>query len=227
MDIQKLLAEIPLFEDMSPSDLAIVAEHVRLRRLREGDTILHRSDPGAALYIIVKGKVKIHNEAPDGTESIITILTDGEFLGELAILDGNERSADATTMEPTEIMILTKDDLYTIMDRFPRISVGLLQTLAGRLRRTTEAFVAASTLEVHGRLALQLLRLAEQLGVVTRDGTRIDFHLTQSDLGALVGASRERVNMVLGFFRRQGYIEVDEKGRIVIRDPAALERLCS
>jgi CRP/FNR family transcriptional regulator, cyclic AMP receptor protein len=226
MGIVNLLSEIPLFEQLSEPELAIVSQRVRQRRYKEGDTIFHRNDPGVALYMIVSGKVKIHNETHDGTDCIIAILSEGEFFGELAVIDGNERSADASTMEPTELVMLTKDDLHDILQRYPKISLTLLSTLAGRLRRTTEAFLAYSTLDVNGRLALQLLRLSEQHGVMTRDGVRIDLHLTQTDLGALVGASRESVNKVMGFFRRQGYLAMDDKGYIMVKDQAALSRIC-
>jgi len=221
-----LLAEIPLFEELSEGELSIVAQRVRQRRYKEGDTIFHRNDPGVALYLIISGKVKIHNETTDGTDCIIAILSEGEFFGELAVIDGNERSADATTIEPTELLMLTKDDLHDILQRYPKISLTLLSTLSGRLRRTTEAYLAYSTLDVNGRLALQLLRLSEQHGVMTRDGVRIDLHLTQTDLGALVGASRESVNKVMGFFRRQNYLAMDDRGCIIIKDQTALSRIC-
>jgi CRP/FNR family cyclic AMP-dependent transcriptional regulator len=203
-----------------------VGERVRQRRYRENDTIFHQNDPGVALYLIITGKVKIHSEAGDGTECIIAILSEGEFFGEMAVIDGEERSASATTLEPTELLMLTKDDLHDIIHRYPRISLRLLVTLAGRMRRTNEAFLAYSTLDVNGRLALQLLRLAEQHGRVTPQGVRIDIHLTQTDLGSLVGASRESVNKVLGYFRRQGYVSMDEKNYLVVKNEPALKRMC-
>jgi CRP/FNR family transcriptional regulator, cyclic AMP receptor protein len=226
MAVTDLLADIPLFEGLSVPELDIVAQRVRQRRYKEGDTIFHRNDPGVALYVICDGKVKIHNETPDGADCIIAILNDGEFFGELAVIDGEERSADATTLEPTELLMLTKDDLHDIIQRYPRISVHLLETLAGRLRRTTEAYLAYSALDVNGRLAMQLLRLSEQHGVVTANGVRIDLKLTQTDLGALVGASRESVNKVMGFFRRQGYVTLDDKNQIIVRNQSALQKIC-
>lgn len=226
MTIQQLLAEIPLFEDLPSSDLEIVAARVRERRYKEGDTIFHRHDPGVALYMIVKGTVKIHTDTHDGGESIIAILTEGEFFGELAVIDGDERSAHATTLEPAELLMLSRDDMHEILERYPRISLRLLSTLAGRLRRTTEAYLAYSALDVNGRLALQLTRLAEQHGIVTTNGVRIDLHLTQTDLGSLVGASRESINKVLGRFRRAGYVTLDERGRITLKNQDALNRLC-
>ncbi|MFN3650927.1 MAG: Crp/Fnr family transcriptional regulator [Armatimonadota bacterium] len=226
MAFTNLLEQIPLFEDLPAADLEIISQRFRQRRYKEGDTIFHRNDPGVALYVILNGKIKIHNETPDGADCIITILTDGDFFGELAVIDGEERSADATTLESTELLMLTRDDLHNILERYPRIGLRLLETLAGRLRRTTEVYMAYSTLDVNGRLALQLLRLAEQHGVVTPRGVRIDLRLTQTDLGALVGASRESVNKVLGYFRRQGWVTVDEKNHITLQSQEPLSRLC-
>jgi CRP/FNR family transcriptional regulator, cyclic AMP receptor protein len=225
MAIADLLADVPLFEGLAPADLAIVAQRVRQRRYKDGDTIFHRNDPGVALYVICSGKVKIHNETPDGADAIICILSEGEFFGDLAVIDGAERSADATTLEASELLMLTKDDLHDILHRYPRISLHLLTTLAGRLRRTTDAYLAYSALDVNGRLAMQLLRLSEQHGHVTPQGVRIDLRLTQTDLGALVGASRESVNKVLGFFRRQGYVSLDERSQITVQNRKALARI--
>ncbi len=223
--IKDLLAEVPLFEGLSEVELNLVAARVRQLHRKEGANIFHRNDPGVALYIIVSGKVKIHNETNDGGDHIITILGDGEFFGELAVLDGEERSADATTLAPTELLMLIRDDLHDIIRRNPSISLVLLETLAGRLRRTTEIYLAYSELDVNGRLALQLLRLAEQNGIVGTNGIRIDLKLTQTDLGALVGASRESVNKVMGFLKRQGHVSVDERGQITIRNVGALKKI--
>jgi CRP/FNR family cyclic AMP-dependent transcriptional regulator len=226
MAIRELLSNIPLFEGLSNTDLDIVAQRVRPRRYKENDTIFHKDDPGVALYAIVEGKVKIHNETPDGQDCIITIFSEGEFFGDLSMIDGNPRSADATTMEPSELLMLTRDDLMDILERYPRISRCLLVTIAGRLRRTTELLVKTTTLDVNGRLAMQLNWLAEQHGRVTTQGIRIDLHLTQTDLGNLVGASRESVNKVLGYFRRMGWITLEDGNRITIKDQKALERVC-
>jgi len=225
MSIKEFLAEVPLFADLSEPDLDVVAQRIRRRRYKDGETIFHRNEPGVALYVIVSGKIKIHNETPDGSDCIIAIFTEGEFFGELAVIDGEERSADATTLEPTELLMLTKEDLHDIIKRNPRISLHLLITIAGRLRRTTEAYQAYSSLDVNGRLAMQLLRLAEQYGIVTTSGVRIGVRLTQSDLGALVGASRESVNKVMGYFRRQQYVSVDEKNQITVLNQNALAKL--
>lgn len=226
MSLAETLSEVPLFAGLSQPDLEVITQRIRQRRYREGDTIFRRDDPGVALYVILAGKIKIHNETPDGGEIIIAMLSAGDFFGELAVIDGDERSADATTLEAAELLMLTREDMHDIIKRHPRIGLNLLVTLTGRLRRTTEALQALSTLDVNGRVAMQLLSLAQQHGTETPEGTRIDLRLTQSDLAALVGASRESVNKVLGYYRRQGWVAVDDDHRITVADSDQLARCC-
>jgi CRP/FNR family transcriptional regulator len=226
MALIRSLAEIPLFAGLSEQELAVVSERVRQRRYKEGDTIFHRDDPGVALYVILTGKIKIHNETPDGTDLMIAVLTAGDFFGELAVIDGDERSADASTLEPTELLMLTREDMHDIIQRHPKIGLNLLITMAGRLRRTTDALRALSTLDVNGRIAKQLLTLSDQHGIQTPRGVRIGLRLTQSDLAALVGSSRESVNKTLSHYRRKGWVDCDDRYSITILDRAELARRC-
>jgi len=226
MTLVETLSEVPLFAGLTSQDLELVSQRVRQRRYRQGDTIFRRDDPGVALYIILSGKIKIHNDTADGGEIIITLLSAGDFFGELACIDGDERSADATTLELTELLMLTREDMHDIIQRHPRLGLNLLVTVAGRLRRTTEALQALSTLDVNGRVAQQLLTLAEQHGTETDEGTRIDVRLTQSDLAALVGASRESVNKVLGYYRRRKWVAVGDDHRLTVLDADQLQRRC-
>lgn len=224
MAIIDLLAEVPLFSGLQPADLELIGQRVRQRRYRAGEVIFHKDDPGVAFYMILSGRVKVHTEAPDGTDVTITFLSAGDFFGELSLLDGEPRSADVSTQEPTEVLVLNRDDLIECIFQAPQIAINLLATLAGRVRRTNETIQALSTLDVHGRVAKQLLLLARQHGVNTPQGVRIGIRLTQSDLAGLVGASRESVNKVLGYFRRRGYISLDDQHRITLLKPDELAK---
>jgi CRP/FNR family cyclic AMP-dependent transcriptional regulator len=226
MAILDTLADVPLFSGLQPADLELIAQRVRQRRYRPGEAIFHRDDPGVALYIIVTGKVKVHNETPDGADVMLAVLSTGDFFGEMSLLDGEERSADVSTLEPTEALVLTRDDLLDCIRQAPQIAVNLLATLAGRLRRTNETIQALSSLDVHGRVAKQLLLLSRQHGVETPEGVQIGIRLTQTDLAGLVGASRESVNKVLGYFRRRGYLTLDDQHRITLLKPDELARRC-
>jgi CRP/FNR family transcriptional regulator/CRP/FNR family cyclic AMP-dependent transcriptional regulator len=227
MAITDVLGATSLFRGLRQPELEVLAQRMRQRRYREGEAIFHRDDPGAAMYLILDGRVKIHNEGADGTDVIITVIKSGDFFGELACLDGSERSADATTLEPTEMLMLTRGDLEVAIERSPRIAMNMMACLATRLRGSTNSIEMHSALDVKGRVARVLLDLAEKHGETVNGGTRISAKLTQSELAALVGASRESVNKELGKFRRRGCLEYDEdKQHLILLKPAELRKHC-
>jgi CRP-like cAMP-binding protein len=145
METRHLLANVHLFGSVEPPLLELIAQRVRHRRYRGGEVIFHRGDPGDALYIILSGRVKVHNEGPDGNEVIITVFSDGDYFGEMSLLDGSERKADVTTLEPTEMLVLTRDDLLNCLREAPDIPIHLLETVAGRLLRINEKNQATET----------------------------------------------------------------------------------
>jgi CRP/FNR family cyclic AMP-dependent transcriptional regulator len=227
MAITDTLGAISLFAGLRQPELEALAQKVRLRRFRENEAIFHRDDPGAAFYIILNGRVKIHNEGADGTEYIIRVFKSRDFFGEISCLDGSERSADATTMEPTELLMLTRGDLEEVIERHPRIAVNMLSSLATRLRSSTNSIETLSGLDVRGRVARVLLDLAEEHGEAIADGTRINAKLTQGELASMVGASRESVNKVIAQYRRRGCLEYDDdKQRLILLKPTELRKHC-
>ena len=227
MAITDTLGAIPLFAGLRLPELEALAQRVRQRRYRESEAIFHRDDPGAALYVILNGRIKIHNEGADGTDIIITVLKAGDFFGELSLLDGSERSADATTMETTEMLMLTRGDLEAAIERNPRIAMNMLASLATRIRSSNVSIETLSALDVKGRVARVLLDLADKHGEKVGPGTRINAKLTQSELAALVGASRESVNKEIGKFRRRGIVDYDDdKQRLILLKPAELRKHC-
>jgi CRP-like cAMP-binding protein len=227
MAITETLGAIPLFAGLRQPELEVLAQRVRQRRYREGEAIFHRDDPGAALYVILNGRVKIHNEGPDGSDVLITVISAGEFFGELSLLDGSERSADATTLEPTEMLMLTRAELEQAIERHPRIALNMLASLATRVRQSTSSIETLSSLDVQGRVARKLLDLSEKHGEPVPTGLRINVRLTQSELAGLVGASRESVNKVIGYYRRRGYLDYDtDKQRLILIKPEELRKRC-
>jgi CRP/FNR family transcriptional regulator/CRP/FNR family cyclic AMP-dependent transcriptional regulator len=227
MAITDSLAAIDLFAGLRQPELEVLAQRVRRRRFREGEAIFHRGDPGSALYVILNGRIKIHFEGPDGTDVIITILPAGQFFGELTLLDGSDRSADATTLEPTEMLMLTRDDLEAAIERNPRIAINMLACLAQRLRQSNNNVESLASLDVRGKVARKLLDLMAQDGTPVPGGTRINTRLTQGEMAGWVGASRESVNKVIGYYRRRGYLDYDEdKQYLIIRKPDELRKRC-
>lgn len=185
-----------------------------------------RDSPGDALYILISGKVKVSYLEDEG-ETIIAVLRAGDLFGELSILDGEGRSADVVALEPTEALVLAANDFMMCLNAVPAIAITLLKELAGRLRRSTSWIHALSSQDVYGRIAQQLLFLADTHGVeAPGGGRRIALRLTQNDLAGIVGASRESVNKAMGYFKQKGYIAVDSTYHITVFNRDALEKRC-
>ena len=163
MAITDTLAAIPLFAGLRQPELEALAQRMRPRRYKENEALFHRDDPGAAMYIILSGRVKIHNEGADGTDIIIVVFKSGDFFGELSLLDGSERSADATTMEPTELLMLTRGDLEATIERNPQIALehdGQSRHAHPDLQRVNRVLVGAGRQGTRGAEAARALRAA-------------------------------------------------------------------
>jgi len=220
----RALATIPLFSAMEDAHLAHLAARLRRRAYDERAVIVQRDTPGDALFILLTGKVKVSYPAADETETIIALMSAGDFFGELSVLDGEGRSADVIALEPTACLVLSASDFHECLRQMPEISLALLKQLAGRLRRSTKWIHSLASQDVYGRIAQQLLYLAQAHGAVLPDGgIRIGVRLTQGDLAGIVGASRESVNKALGFYKTKGYISIDASRYITVHNPSALE----
>ncbi len=217
------LRGIPFFAGLDAAALDRVAAGTRLRRFRRGETIFHAGDPGDALYVIVSGGVKITLPSETGEEAILATLRPGEVFGELSLLDGAPRSATAAALEPTETVILQRDTFRQLLATEPTIRDHLLVALATELRRLTTHVEDLHFLDVTGRLAKVLLRLVEEGGVRGSDGHVRLRPLSQSDLAAMVGCTRQSVNRVIGQFTDDRLIRLERDG-IVIADLAGLTR---
>ena len=218
-----LLAGVPLFASLKPEYLADLAGKLAVRNYRRGETIFHKDDPGSTLYIIETGQVKITSTSPEGEEVILDILKDGDFFGELSLLDGKPRSASAATMEATKARVLHRDDFLEVITRHPEPVGDVLAAVAERLRRADLLLEDAIFLDLSARLAKRLLELSEKHGVTTERGLEIDLRLTQQDLANFVGASRVAVNKLLGSFQDKGLLAI-EKHRLIILRPDELRK---
>jgi CRP-like cAMP-binding protein len=220
-----LLLRCPLFSGAAAEDLQDVVRHVRHRRFRRGEVIFHEGDPADALHVVTAGAVKIVLSSDEGDEAIIATLHAGDFFGELSLLDGAPRSATAVALEPTETLVLPRDRFRLLIDTEPATRDALLAALAGELRRLTDHVEELHFLDMTGRMAARLLRLASGSGVADPDGTiSLDGPYTQGDLASMIGATRQSVNKLLGQFVDDGLIRID-KDAIVIVDLPGLERM--
>jgi len=211
------LAHIPFFAGLERPALERVAAGMRSRRFRRGEVIFHIGDPGDALFVIVDGQVKISLPSETGDEAILATLRGGDVFGELALLDGAPRSASATAMSVTEAVVLPRDRFRELIATEAGVRDALLASIAGELRRLTTHVEELHFLDITGRLAARLVRLAQEGTRLGDGGIRLRTNLTQGDLAAMVGCTRQSVNKLLGQFTDDGLILLDREG-IVITD---------
>ena len=222
-NVSSYLKQVTIFTGLRDDALHALSSVMRRRAFRSGEVIYHRDDPGQVLYIIKEGKVKICLISPDGQEISLVVLGKGECHGELALLDGLPRSADAVALEKVECYSLQRSDFHAAIMKNPEIAIQVLEVLSKRLRNTDQQVEDLIFLDVYGRVAKKLLELAETHGIRVADGIRIEVRLTQQELASMVGASRESVNKVMGYFTDKQYISTD-KHRVTLHRVDDLRR---
>jgi CRP-like cAMP-binding protein len=220
---RETLRQCPLFRHVGGATLDLVASSLRSRRHRKNEVIFHQGDPGDSLYIIESGAVKIVLPSREGDEAIIATLHRGDFFGELALLDGAAHSATATAVEPVQLLVLSRDPFLRLVDTERDLRTALLASLAGELRRLTRHVEELHFLDLAGRLAARLARLAREAYPNGGADVRLDWPYTQSDLAAMIGGTRQSVNRLLSDLVDEGLVRLDQD-TIVIPDVARLER---
>ena len=223
----EILKNVPLFAGLTDTALAALAGRLRKRRMADSTPIVYKGDPSGALYLIASGRVKVHQATASGDEVILNVLGPGDFFGDMSLLDGQPRSADVSTLEAVELLLLEGEALRETIHEQPSVAWTLLRILSERLREQNDQMEMLMTRDVAGRVADRLLRLAKSQGTLLPDGksVRIEVSLTQSDIAALIGATRERVSRALTGFRSTGAIAWDkEKSRWIVRNQAALAK---
>jgi CRP/FNR family cyclic AMP-dependent transcriptional regulator len=210
-----LLTDTDFFRDLSEEDLAFLIPTCTVRTLRRGDLLFEEGDDCSELFVVSSGLVAISKKSIDGRESVVALMERGELFGEMGMLDGLGRSAEARALEPSEIIAIPYAPVRQLFEDRPALLWGTTAMLVGRLRAMDEALADSVFLDVTGRTAKRLLELA---------GEADEFYLpvTQEELAGMVGASRERVNKAISSFIRLGWLEQsDRQYRIVNRERLA------
>lgn len=194
------------------------------RRFDDGQMIFQRGDAGNSMMLVLRGQIKISIVSDEGKELIFSIVPPGECFGEIALLDGQPRSADAAAIGKCVLFTLLRQDFIPFLERHPQVATGLLEVLCGRLRATSEFIERLAFQNTPARLARLLIKLASIHGTTTPEGVRIAHKLSQQDIGNIIATSRESVNKQLRLWRAEGLLTV-EQGYITLLQPAALNRL--
>ena len=192
-------------------------------KVPRGQELFHEGDQGDSLYVITDGKVKLGRRSPDGRENLLAILGPGEMFGELSLFDPGARTTTATAVAGTDLVGLGHAELTEFVSTRPEVAVKLLGSIARRLRRTNNNLADLIFTDVPGRVAKQLLQLAQRFGTQEGGALRVTHDLTQEEIAQLVGASRETVNKALADFAQRGWLRLEGKS-VLIADSERLAR---
>lgn len=218
------LSKVFLFDGVGERELAELNALLHRKVFAPGTSIINVADRAERAFILLEGTVKIYVDQLDGSEVILAFLGPGDIFGEMSMVGSGERSANVVAVEECICLAMDRATFHRCLKSMSGLSYNLVRLMNRRLRLANEQIQALSSLDVKGRVARQLLAFAQQYGNPGPGGVRIPMRLTQSDLAALVGASRERVNQVIVEFKDGGLIEVDPAHRITLLDSPGLTR---
>lgn len=208
---------IPLFSELSEDDLREIVKLAARQVYKKDNMILIEEEIGSTMFIILDGRVKISRISDDGREVILSILSEGDFFGEMSILDGQNRSANVVTLDDSKIMVIRREDFLQMLHDYPQIAINLLKELAQRLRRSDAQIKSLSLQNATGKVASTLLRIADDSGKIHLGQVEIPRLPPQQDLANMAGTSRETISRVLKALAKQGYLK-KEGSRLIIMD---------
>ena len=223
-DAGRLLGECFLFRGLDAEERNVLFARVRVRNYAAGETIFLMGSAGDSMMAVFSGSVRISVPSPDGKEIVLAILQAKEVFGEIALLDGKERTADARAMTPCTLAILERRDVLSFLDRHPHVWPKLVEVLCTRLRNTDQHIAELALLELPARLAKTLLRFGNVDERVSSDRAPLKVQLSQRELGNICGATRESINKCLRGWQRRGIVRIEES-LVTIANRTALEEL--
>ncbi len=221
-NLLEILNKISLFSSLEASAIEKLSQSVRPRSLKQGETLFMKGDEGDCMYIVRKGTIKIVLPSVAGEEIIVALLSEDDFFGVMAMLDGELRSADAVAVVNSEVFFLGRNDFLSILQSDINALKTILFDLSQMIRKTDDFLGDVCFSPISIRLAKKLLELAETSGRIEGNTAFIDIALTQKELGDLVGATRESVNKALKVLRNDDLISIDSN-KISIIDVETLQ----
>ena len=223
--LEERLALIPLLSGLSPESLKLFAREMRVDTVKEGERVFSQGDQGDTLYLIESGRVRVFGGVPGGEEVVLDILGPGDVLGELALLDGETRSASVEALSNCTLLALDRDTFWEHLRAHPETAIQMLTVLSQRLRQTVLQAEAVSANSSTERLAHVLLFLAEKDGKI--EPGVLTTTLCIPDVAATIGTSEDWAEQMLGEWHRDGIIGLTGRRRLILHDVAALRALAN
>lgn len=216
-----VLRQHPIFAGLEPAALDQLSRYAKHTTLKRGATIFSKGDPGNSLFAVISGTVKISISSPDGRNAILNLIGPGELFGEISVLDGQTRSADATANTNCEIYVIDRRDFLPFVRSQPAVSMKFIELLCARLRWTSDQVEQVILQDLPGRLASALLGLTEKRRLEPEART---IAITQQEISEMVGMTRESINKQLRAWAARDWVRL-EHGAIVVLDAASLKEL--
>lgn len=208
-DSSNFLLYVPIFSDLPEETIEKISQVGFRRTYKKDSIILMEDEVGGALFIIVNGKVKVTRTSNDGREVILNILTESDIFGEMALLDGQTRSATVSALENSELFIIQRNQFLEFLKEHPEISIALMQELSKRLRSADMQIKSLSLKDAEGKVATVILQLANDIGRIKQGIVEIEKLPLQQDLANMAGTSRETISRTLHSFVKKGLIELE------------------
>jgi CRP/FNR family transcriptional regulator, cyclic AMP receptor protein len=222
-DRVSLLRNHPLFCELTPSMLERISTYVKRRPVTKGSTIFEKGDAGVGLIGVVSGSVKISVTSADGRDVVLNIIHPGEVFGEIALLDGRARTANATAMSDCELIVIERREFIPFLRSEPDVTLKLMEILCSRLRNTSEQVQDVTFLNLSTRLAKTLLRLTANAGP-SKPAAKVA--ITQREISQIVGRSRESTNKQLRAWAKRGWLRL-ERGSVTVMKADKLVELAA
>jgi CRP/FNR family cyclic AMP-dependent transcriptional regulator len=218
-EIEELAAKVPLFSCLSTMDRQAICRILIPKSFSTGEVIVHEDDDeGQSFFVLVSGRVHVAVITSEGKSAILATLKPGDFFGEMAMLDGEPRSASVIASENCSLLILYRKMFLDILQRYPKITIQILVEMSKRLRRANKHINTLSLMSVYGRVADVLLSLAKDQGSRVRDMIIIPNRPTHQVIADMAGTSRETVSRILSQLQKKHYIVIDGKKMVILNE---------
>ena len=221
-DYTQVLSKLPIFAELTPSQMSFLAERVVARQFPAGEMIFTEGEPCAGMYVVERGHIRIFKSSPGGREQVLSIDGPGSSVAELPVFDGGAYPASASAMDDTTVLLVRKQDFQALCLAHPEVALKVLRVVGTRLRRLVGIIEELSFTTVRRRLAAYLYRLAQREGSRTPHGVEVTLPAGHQELAAQIGTVRELVSRNLSRLQQEGLLKVDGR-TVVVRDMAALE----
>jgi CRP/FNR family cyclic AMP-dependent transcriptional regulator len=223
-DRRALLTSNYMFQDLPEELIDRIVKLSVSKKIAAGETLFYKNDEGDALYGILNGRIRISTSTPGGQELVLNLIEKGDVFGEIALLDGKPRTADAIAIIDSEMMVIQRRDIRHMLENEPLLAIHFLELAGARLRWLSDRIEDSAFLDVAGRLAKQLLHMAEISGEQTPEGVVVKLQPSQSELGQMLGTSRISISKHLRRWRDRDWVSL-RRGQVLLKQPHELEHL--